>query len=764
LTLDNYGDIAALYSTELVLNTAANAITNEAGATLEAKSGGILEIDSNVTNLNATTSKIVADDGGTVELVSDTITGGTLQLASSGNATTLQIEGTVTLSATTTTTLSNSANNFIVSTNNETAACRSTLNNRGNLSGAGTIGDANLTLDNYGDIAALYSTELVLNTAANAITNDAGATLEAKSGGILEIDSNVTNLNATTSKIVADDGGTVELVSDTITGGTLQLASSGNATTLQIEGTVTLSATTTTTLSNSANNFIVSTSDETGGAASTLINRGNLSGAGTIGDANLTLDNYGDIAALYSTELVLNAAANAITNEAGATLEAKSGGILEIDSNVTNLNATTSKIVADDGGTVELVSDTITGGTLQLASSGNATTLQIEGTVTLSATTTTTLSNSANNFIVSTSDETGGAASTLINRGNLSGAGTIGDANLTLDNYGDIAALYSTELVLNTAANAITNEAGATLEAKSGGILEIDSNVTNLNATTSKIVADDGGTVELVSDTITGGTLQLASSGNATTLQIEGTVTLSATTTTTLSNSANNFIVSTSDETGGAASTLINRGNLSGAGTIGDANLTLDNYGDIAALYSTELVLNAAANAITNEAGATLEAKSGGILEIDSNVTNLNATTSKIVADDGGTVELVSDTITGGTLQLASSGNATTLQIEGTVTLSATTTTTLSNSANNFIVSTSDETGGAASTLINRGNLSGAGTIGDANLTLDNYGDIAALYSTELVLNTAANAITNEAGATLEAKSGGILEIDSNVT
>src|SRR5256884_576115 len=369
--------------------------------------------------------------------------------------------------------------------------------NRGNLSGAGTIGDANLTLDNYGDIAALYSTELVLNTAANAITNEAGATLEAKSGGILEIDSNVTNLNATTSKIVADDGGTVELVSDTITGGTLQLASSGNATTLQIEGTVTLSATTTTTLSNSANNFIVSTSDETGGAASTLINRGNLSGAGTIGDANLTLDNYGDIAALYSTELVLNTAANAITNEAGATLEAKSGGILEIDSNVTNLNATTSKIVADDGGTVELVSDTITGGTLQLASSGNATTLQIEGTVTLSATTTTTLSNSANNFIVSTSDETGGAASTLINRGNLSGAGTIGDANLTLDNYGDIAALYSTELVLNTAANAITNEAGATLEAKSGGILEIDSNVTNLNATTSKIVADDGGTVEL---------------------------------------------------------------------------------------------------------------------------------------------------------------------------------------------------------------------------------------------------------------------------
>src|SRR6202040_2206062 len=156
-------------------------------------------------------------------------------------------------------------------------------------------------------------------------------------------------------------------------------------------------------------------------------------------------------------------------------------------------------------------------------SAGAATTLQIEGSVTLSATTTTTLSNKAQNAIVSTHDEVAGAA-TLINRGNISGAGTIGDGtggtNLTLDNFGDIAALYSTELVLNTGANAITNEAGATLEAKSGGGLEIDSNVTNANATTSLIRADDGGTVELVGDTITGGTIELNGAGAATKLQI----------------------------------------------------------------------------------------------------------------------------------------------------------------------------------------------------------------------------------------------------
>ena len=86
-------------------------------------------------------------------------------------------------------------------------------------------------------------------------------------------------------------------------------------------------------------------------------------------------------------------ASNAITNKGGATLEAQTGATLEIESNVTNSDPTTSVIKADDGGTVELVADTVTGGTINLDGSGAATTLQIEGSVTLSASTTTTLSN-----------------------------------------------------------------------------------------------------------------------------------------------------------------------------------------------------------------------------------------------------------------------------------------------------------------------------------------------------------------------------------
>ena len=86
-----------------------------------------------------------------------------------------------------------------------------------------------------------------------------------------------------------------------------------------------------------------------------------------------------------------------------------------------------------------------------------------------------------------------GSAATLSNFDTISGAGTIGDANLTLLNFGDIvaASLTGTELVLNTGGNTITNEAGATLEAQSGGTLEIDSNVSNSGATIRADKAED---------------------------------------------------------------------------------------------------------------------------------------------------------------------------------------------------------------------------------------------------------------------------------
>ena len=287
---------------------------------------------------------------------------------------------------------------------------------------------------------------------------------------------------------------------------------------------------------------------------------------------------------------MLNTGAIAIVNESTGTLKAQSGATLEIDSAVTN----SGTIKADAGGRLELVGDTITGGTLALnggATAALASTLEIEGTVTLTAGTT-TLSDSIHNVIVgnSTPDEATGALPKLVNHGTISGAGFIGGdgtTGLTLDNFAAIAAgdgvtTFTNELVLNTGTgtgNAIINEAGATLEAQSGATLEIDSNVSNNGGT---ITADAGGRLELVNDTITAGTLALnggAAVASTSTLEIEGTVTLSASTT-TLTDSIHNVIVSTHDEVSGAA-TLVNYGNISGAGSIGDgtSGLTLDNYG-----------------------------------------------------------------------------------------------------------------------------------------------------------------------------------------
>ena len=174
------------------------------------------------------------------------------------------------------------------------------------------------------------------------------------------------------------------------------------------------------------------------------------------------------------------------------TLEAATGGTLTLDDNVANHG----QVLVQDGGTVVLVNDTITGGQINLSSTGSATDLEIAEVVTLTGGTV-TLSDNAQNAIVSN-----GAAAELINYDSISGAGTIGDGNLTLDNFAAIDATDASPLILDTGANAIINEATTgILEASSGGTLDIESNVTN----DGQVIAQHGGTVGLVSAVITGG-------------------------------------------------------------------------------------------------------------------------------------------------------------------------------------------------------------------------------------------------------------------
>ena len=119
--------------------------------------------------------------------------------------------------------------------------------------------------------------------------------------------------------------------------------------------------------------------------------------------------------------------------ETGATLDVGDS----LGSGVSGAATNTGALNVNDGGTLDLVNLTVTNtGTITLNATTSATNLVIAGNVTLNGGGHLTLSDDSQNAIVSN-----GVAATLINVDNtISGAGTIGDANLTLDNFGDIAA------------------------------------------------------------------------------------------------------------------------------------------------------------------------------------------------------------------------------------------------------------------------------------------------------------------------------------
>ena len=781
-------------------NTVTNAGLMEAtgGGTLDVKdvlsttntveasgSGSIVTLEGNVTNTGAS-AVLLATAGGELDVKASTITDNT-----SGSE---QIDtGSELLVDTTHLTLNGDGSGRVVLSGTALitgAAKADELENYNKtISGAGSISNLVLVNDASGVIDAnnVGGATLTIDT-GNTVTN--AGLMEATGGGLLQIDDNVTN----SGQVLVKDGSTVELIGDTITGGAINVSSTSDATKLEIKGTVTLNGSGTVTLSDNSKNSIVSDGSDAG----TLNNDDLIQGAGTIGDGSadtlLTLNNYGDIAAVSLTgaELNLNTGSNTITNEAGATLEAKSGGTLQINSNVTNVNATTSTIVADAGGTVELVKDTVTGGTVMLDGGSNAltqtSTLQIEGTVTLTGGTV-TLSDSANNTIVSSHDEVSGAA-TLINKDTLSGAGTIGDGSggidLTLDNFGTVDATGTNPLILNTGGNAIINETSGVLEASSGSMLEILSNVTNNGA----ISALDGGTVELVGNvTNTGGKLWATAGGEldvkAATItdnshgieQIDTTSTLLVDTThLTLNGDGSGQVVlsGTAQITGkSAADELENVSKtISGAGSISNLKLVNDGSGIIDAN-------NVGGSTLTIETGNTisnaglLEATAGGILDIKdalSNTATVEATGSgsvvtlegnvtntggKLWATAGGELDVKAATITDNSHGIEQIDTTSTLLVDTThLTLNGDGTgqVVLSGTAQITGKSAADELENVSKTI------SGAGSISNLKLVNDGSGIIDAnnVGGSTLTIETG-NTISN--AGLLEATAGGILDI-----
>jgi hypothetical protein len=269
-----------------------------------------------------------------------------------------------------------------------------TLENFDNtISGAGTIGDGSgalaLTNDSGGTIDAnVLGESLTLNTGSNTITN--AGTIEAEHGGILTIDSDLSN----SGQVQVITNGVVFIESNSVTnavGGAITADGSNSAQividcnsdgTVYDHGTFLNFGTVTSSNGGDINFDSATVTNEVGGTITSEADSsvffgviGNGDGTTTFG----TLSNYGSITADSS---YIGIESTTITNELGGTITAD-GATAEIDFNDRASGATLSNlgaIAATDGGLVKIDTSTVTNtGSFEATGGGE---LDIENSVT----------------------------------------------------------------------------------------------------------------------------------------------------------------------------------------------------------------------------------------------------------------------------------------------------------------------------------------------------------------------------------------------
>jgi FecR protein len=203
---------------------------------------------------------------------------------------------------------------------------------------------------------------------------------------------------------------------------------------------------------------------------------------------------------------------------AGGTLSgdgtiATVGGVSSFEG-VTIASATTVSVTNDT--ILDLSGPIVNSGIIALNSSGDATQLEISGNVLLEGSGQIALTDNAHNAIVSD-----GSPATLTNSNTITGAGTIGDAFLTLVNGGTVNATGENPLIIDTGVNtpssagpegphwsvgslAVTNDSAGVLEASDGHTLQIDDNVLNDGVIESGNAGDTSIAVVNVVGNITG--------------------------------------------------------------------------------------------------------------------------------------------------------------------------------------------------------------------------------------------------------------------
>ena len=457
------------------------------GATL-AINGGTFAI-TNGTGTGANAGTIAVADGAALRLGGTVKNTGTIILNSVFVSTRLGLTSNVSLTGAGNVTLSDTSNNFIAAA---VGAPPLTLTNVGNtISGTGSIGtgDGTLTLINDKIVNATgVNNALVIDT-GNTVTNT--GTMEATGSAGLNIDDAVNNING--------------LMSAATSGALVNLADGGNIT----SGKVTI--------------VVGATLEATGGAntisSATVTDKGTLEATrGTILTlASTTVNAAGGVidaadAILIPSQIALS---NATINNGTLATE---GGIIDT---IAGTNSVLNGVTISTGSTVTVTDDstlTLKGtinndGTLALDSTGDATDLTISGNVNLQGGGDIAPSDDSNNNIVSN-----GSTAKLTNTDNtISGAGTIGDSNLTLVNKGTVDATGTSPLIINTGGNTITN--AGTLEAAIRSTLDVEGVLKNTG-----LIETNGGEVTVLgavtgagTATIDGGTLEFGAASNVNT-------------------------------------------------------------------------------------------------------------------------------------------------------------------------------------------------------------------------------------------------------
>ena len=795
-----------------------------------AVNGGQVTVDAStqLTLDNVTVTGTTITDKGKLALAdtvtlagSDTITG--VAGSSITNAGLLDVTGTTTL-------------NSDSLTNTGTLKVDGTLKLNGTTISGGTIAD-NGTIETTGDStingAAVNGGQVTVD-ASTQLTLDnvtvTGTTITDK--GKLALADTVTLAGSDTITGVAGSSITNAGLLDVTGTTTLNSDSLTNTGTLKVDGTLKLNGTTISGGTIADNGTIETTGDST-------INGAAVNGGQVTVDAStqLTLDNVTvtgttitDKGKLALADTVTLAGSDTITGVAGSSIT--NAGLLDVTGTTTlNSDSLTNTGTLKVDGTLKLNGTTISGGTIAdngtIETTGDSTINGAAvngGQVTVDASTQLTLDNVtvtgttitdkgklalADTVTLAGSDTiTGVAGSSITNAGLLDVTGTTTLNSDSLTNTGTLKVdgtlkLNGTTISGGTIADngTIETTGDSTINgaAVNGGQVTVDAStqLTLDNVTVTGTTITDKGKLALAdtvtlagSDTITG--VAGSSITNAGLLDVTGTTTLN-------SDSLTNTGTLKVDGTLKLNGTTISGGILSGFGTI--AAVSGDNTLDsVTIAIGTKVTAN---NLGTLDLTGTItdngeiDAAIGGTIDLES-VTIVGGTlggpgtiatvsgadTLNSVAIAGGTTVKVTDNTAldlkgtianGGTIALNSSGDATQLKISGNVLLNGSGRVTLTDNTNNIIVSD-----GLAATLTNSTTITGTGTIGDTLLTLANNGTIDATGTHPLTIDTGTNTttgagpvgshwsvgsltVTNNAGGVLEASAGSTLQIDDNV-